>query len=368
METFSLPNLSRLPSSALTARLYSLRAEERTLLVEFLRYLGELDRRKLYLELGFSSLFAYCTDFLGLSRSSTFRRTTATRLLLRFPILADYLADGRLGLTTLVELREVLCPERLGEILDRAAGRTEDEVKVLVAALQPRPAPPDLLRRLPERHTVEPVVVSAGAALTDPVAEPIRAPEVPPRPPLKAPRIEPISEERHVLRMTVGREFVADLDKVRAALSHQIADRSLEKVIHECIRRTLRECARRQTGAVGRRKSPAEPVIADAGAKPSRHIPAAVRDAVWRRDEGRCAFIGVDGHRCDATFQVQFHHVQPFAKGGRSTVSNDALRCSGHNAYHAEKDYGAEHMARAVTRNRTQPDAKSETLPLAGIL
>lgn len=30
-----------------------------------------------------------------------------------------------------------------------------------------------------------------------------------------APRVEPISEELRVLRMTVGREFVADLESVR---------------------------------------------------------------------------------------------------------------------------------------------------------
>jgi hypothetical protein len=35
--------------------------------------------------------------------------------------------------------------------------------------------------------------------------------------------------------MTVGREFVADLERVRAALSHVVPDQSLEKVLHECI-------------------------------------------------------------------------------------------------------------------------------------
>ena len=33
-----------------------------------LAYLAEVDRRKLYLELAFSSLFAFCTDHLGLTR------------------------------------------------------------------------------------------------------------------------------------------------------------------------------------------------------------------------------------------------------------------------------------------------------------
>jgi hypothetical protein len=55
----------------------------------------------------------------------------------------------RLNLTTLVELRDVLDESHLVEILDRAAGRTEEQVKELVAPLRPQPAPADLLRKLP---------------------------------------------------------------------------------------------------------------------------------------------------------------------------------------------------------------------------
>jgi hypothetical protein len=93
--------------------------------------------------------FSFCTDNLGFTKAAAFRRTTAARLLARFPLVADYLVDGRLNLTTLVELRDVLDESHLVEILDRAAGRTEDQVKQLVAELRPQPAPADLLRRLP---------------------------------------------------------------------------------------------------------------------------------------------------------------------------------------------------------------------------
>ena len=93
--------IARLPSGELTSRLYSLRVAERQLLVEFLAYLGELDARKVFLELGFKSTFAFCTDHLGLTRSSAHRRMIAARLMVRFPVVAEYLGDGRLGLTTL---------------------------------------------------------------------------------------------------------------------------------------------------------------------------------------------------------------------------------------------------------------------------
>src|SRR6185436_10717996 len=218
-------DLARLPASEITSRLYELRRQERHALVELLGYIGEVDRRKLFLEAGFSSLFAMLTQYLGYSGSAAFRRCTAARLLARFPVLAEYLADGRLNLTTLTELREVLCEERLDEILRLAAGRSEDDVKRLVAAWRPRPAVPDLLRRLPA-----PAVPSAQSP-----TEPAPAPAPPP----PRPRVEPLSATQHLLRATVSDEFVRDLEAVRAALSHKLPGAGLEAVLHECLRVTL---------------------------------------------------------------------------------------------------------------------------------
>jgi hypothetical protein len=65
-----------LPDHALTTRLLEIRTQERSLLVELLGLLVELDRRRTVLALGFSSLFSFCTDRLGLTKASAFRRTS----------------------------------------------------------------------------------------------------------------------------------------------------------------------------------------------------------------------------------------------------------------------------------------------------
>ena len=66
---------------------------------------------------------------------------------------------------------------------------------------------------------------------------------------------------------------------------------------------------------------------------------------MWRRDEGRCAFVSADGRRCGATYKLEFHHLHPFAKGGAATVANLAVRCAAHNGFHAVMDFGSERMA-----------------------
>ena len=255
-----------------------------------------------------------------MTKASAFRRTTAARLLARFPLVADYLADGRLNLTTLVELRDVLDEAHLVEILDRAAGRTEDQVKELVASLRPQPAPADLLRRLPSPRNDSggsgPVPAAANCPsaplalpppfLPPPVPAPATAVQVA-RPP--AARLHPIAPEQHVLRVTVSAEFVANLEAARRALSHKLPGGELAEVLHEGLRAILANADRRRRGT-GKKSTASMPPPG------SRYVPAAVRDEVWRRDGGQCAFIGSTGHRCTSRHQLQLHHLHPFALGG----------------------------------------------------
>jgi 5-methylcytosine-specific restriction endonuclease McrA len=347
--------LSDVPDDVLVDRVLHIRKQERSLLVEFLRYLCELDRRRAVVALGYSSLFSFCTEFLGLTKASAFRRTTAARLLARFPVVADYLADGRLNLTTLVELRDVLDEGHLVEILDRAAGRTEDQVKELVAALRPQPAPADLLRKLPiQRNDCSgsgPVPGAATASQPPPATSP---PPAPTRTACEA-RLQPIAPERHVLRVTVGAEFVADLEAVREALSHRLPGAGLEEVLHECIRSTLKTIDRERRGTGKKTSSMAPP-------PDSRYVPVAVRREVWTRDDGRCTFVGRNGHRCNSRHQLQLHHIDPFGKGGPSTAANLTLRCRAHNLHAAEQDYGRDHIDRKIAGGRARRRPAAEVL------
>lgn len=78
----------------------------------------------------------------------------------------------------------------------------------------------------------------------------------------------------------------------------------------------------------------------------SRHLPAAVRRAVWQRDQGQCRFIDQRGVRCRATAAIEFHHDEPHARGGPNTIDNVSLRCRAHNDLAAEEDFGRAFMKR----------------------
>src|SRR5580765_5677156 len=76
-------------------------AVERSATAALLALLAEVESRGSHLRLGFSSLFAYCTNVLCLSEPAAYSRITAARKARQFPLLLGLLDEGALSLTTI---------------------------------------------------------------------------------------------------------------------------------------------------------------------------------------------------------------------------------------------------------------------------
>jgi hypothetical protein len=82
----------------------------------------------------------------------------------------------------------------------------------------------------------------------------------------------------------------------------------------------------------------------------TRHIPRSVRGAVFKRDGGRCTFVGGDGTRCKSDWNLEIDHSIPYARGGDTTPDNLRLLCTAHNRLAAELEFGKEHMGKLYRR------------------
>jgi len=71
---------------------------------------------------------------------------------------------------------------------------------------------------------------------------------------------------------------------------------------------------------------------------------------VYRRDGGRCTFVGRNGRRCGSTWNLQYDHITPFGKGGDNSAQNLRLLCGKHNRLMEEREYGREHIAKFCKR------------------
>jgi hypothetical protein len=314
METISARDLDR--------RLADLVRSERHLVVQFVVELAGFAKRELYRELGYTSLFYYCVRQLGLSKSSAFRRSEVARLIGRFPLIADRLAGGGLSIRALVELREVLTEENHAEVLARAEGKSQEEAELLAVEYRPKPIPKDVVRALPMPPA--PRVVPAET-------------KMPPRPPEV---VKPLTPELRRLNVTVSADFMVELEQVRAALSHKCPDGNFEQVVREAFKLVL-DRDRKRKALTDRPRSQSE-----IPGENDRYVPAAVKRAVWERDQGRCTWPMGDGEVCGSTHRLEFDHDLEVALGGKPTIGNIRLLCKSHNLMKAEQHLGRTFMAK----------------------
>jgi hypothetical protein len=307
-------------------RLADLVRSERHLVVQFVVELAGFAKRELYRELGYTSLFYYCVRQLGLSKSSAFRRSEVARLIARFPVIADRLAGARLSIRALVELREVLTEENHAEVLVRAEGKSQEEAQILAVEYRPKPVPRDVARSLP--MPLAPLVALS--------AVPAGTKTPPPRPEV----VRPLTPDLRRLNVTVSADFMAELEQVRAVLSHKFPDGDFEQVVREAFKLVL-ERDRKRKALTDRPRAQSEPP-----GENDRYVPAAVNRAVWERDQGRCTWPMGDGEVCASTHRLEFDHDLEVALGGKPTIGNVRLLCKGYNLMKAEQHLGKSFMAK----------------------
>ena len=340
---------SSLDSAALARRLGELAGHEREVQVEFLLHLAEFDARRAWAEAGYRSLWDYLLRVVHLREGAAFRRIAAMRVVRRLPVVAEAVRDGRLCLSTVAVLEQLLTEQNVGELVARAAFLTKAEVQRLAVTLQPRTAPKDGLRLLPSRKA-EPRETRPVEEQSTPSASVAAAPPAPAvlqlAPPSSRATLEPVTADTYSLRVTVDAALQKDIEELKALLSHKIPKGDVTAVVREAIQCAL-EKHRKRKGAsepTRKRKSPVAAKPAKKTGCGRQPISAAVRREVWKRDEGRCTWRGPDGQRCGNTWQVELDHIRPAALGGPSTVENLRILCRAHNALSAEHAFGREHM------------------------
>jgi len=85
----------------------------------------------------------------------------------------------------------------------------------------------------------------------------------------------------------------------------------------------------------------------------SRHIPDAIKRAVFERDGGRCTYVDpATGRRCTATAWLEYNHDEGFAFTGQHDAASIHLLCRNHNRYEAKRMFGRAFMDDVVRARR----------------
>lgn len=285
--------------------------------------LAEFDARRLWLPLGYSSLFTYCVQHLKLTEDAACSRIDAARASRKFPGLLDGLLKGELSLTGVRMLAPHLTAGNHARLLEQARHKTKREIELLIAKANPQPPVPSVIRKLPEPKPAEvPKVVCARVT------------------PSPRPVVAPLSESHYKLQVTISAAARDRLQQIQDLMRHRIPNGDPAAIVEHALEVLHADLLKQKAAQVAKPRTGRQATEAK-----GRYIPASVKREVWRRDQGSCAFIGQDGRRCGSTDGVEFHHLQPYAVSGDATVENLEMRCRAHNGFEWQRHLDEETAA-----------------------
>lgn len=303
---------------------------ERGVVARFLGLLAKIEGEKEYAELGYSSLNEYCLKELGLCEGEAWNRICAARVAVKYPQVLELIAEGRVTLTAVRMITPVLGETGEVGLLEKICGKTTREVDRIVAGVRPR-------KDCGERVTVKGKVVEA-AALVFGEGCANRAVKTE-----KRDKIAFVTEARVRVEFSAQEGLAAKIERAKVVAKAGSIEEVLEKALEEYLER--HDPARKAARNVGKGARGGLAVSETGKIVNKRKFSAAVRHTALVRSGGRCEAVGENGRRCEAKAYLEFDHVKPWARGGRSTGENCRVLCRTHNVVAAEKVLGREVMA-----------------------
>lgn len=318
--------VKKLTDEDLVEQLKNLFLRERRIGDDILLNLQEMNSRRLYAKLGFSSLFEFLVKYFHLSESSAYQRISALKLMQSVPEAQTALFKGETNLSTIAatqsfirklesEKGEALSFEEKKDIFEAVKGKTHKEALTTFAEMNPVAALPETKEKA-------------------------------------------ITPTHTLLQVTVDQETLSLLQEVKNLLSHEIPDGNLNKVLKrmsEVSVETLKKRKGRNTpkevhsadysDAVRKNQRASQKTEMNSkSAKQcemrTRNIPVETRRHVFQRANNCCEFIGTNGNPCKSRFQLELDHLVPWSKGGSNNESNLKLHCRVHNAYRTKETHG----------------------------
>ena len=252
-----------------------LAGDEREISLQVLKHLREIERRRLFSDLGYGSLFDYAVNELGYSEPSANRRIQASRLLNEIPAIEKKIVEGSLTLTNLAMAGNLFKNERINnpelklEILKKIEDQSSRECSKTLLGFQSAPLIPK------ETQTQTTVTITT-------------------------------------MKFNFTNETVTLLDEIKNLVAHSRL--SNDELFKRIFKNTLEDLKTKKY------KLNAKFTTAPASPCETRYVSAIVKKEVYLRDKGRCT-------KCQSTYKIEYDHIKPFAIGGDSSAKNLRLLC-----------------------------------------
>ena len=266
-------NLKHLTDKSLLKDTKLLAQEYRDVTTKLLHHLTEIENRKLYSELGYSSLYKYAIHELGLDESSAIRRIKAATVLRDLPEIEIKIENGELSLTNLSKVADSFKQNEITDI---------EKKKEIIGSIE----------NLSTRNCEKTLIELTGKELLPPRKE-----------------IKPLTKTLNLLTVTISDEGALVLNELKGLLAHRyLSQDKLFELIFTKAKEKI-EAERFKT----------ESKSTKTGNGNSRYIATADKRDTYLRDK-KCA-------KCGSNYALQYAHNEPYALGGKTTGQNLKILC-----------------------------------------
>lgn len=299
-------------------------------------WFADILARKLYRELGYSSMQQYSTEALSFSRTRFFDFNQLAQKLDQLPAVKAQVASGELGYTKARELIKVASPQTEDQWLKAASELSRQELEQKVArvkkkaAQRKKSAQVELLPSPPEARLAAAVPVRVGVSMT---AEQAARYEALWQQLGTSPNAEDLLEAMAVLVEERGTSKSASGSKNDSCApeSPRGNNRPTTQIhIHQCPDCGATEANHRPLDRPDRERLTCDSAIAVPGGRNTTTIPPKTRREVLARDRHRCQAPG-----CTHTRFLEVHHRKPRHLGGTNKAENLITLCAAcHRLWH----------------------------------
>jgi len=312
-------NLKNLSNQHLISDLKGLVVQERELLTQLLHYLREVQQRRLYLGVGYGSLYSFVREELGYSEAAAVRRIQAMRLIQELPEVETKISSGEISLSVASRLQGFIQKE-------------EKHHKETVSKNKPRPdqKPAKALSRGDKLQLIHQMAGASSRECERTLAA------LSPEAALPKDKTRFITKENIQVSFTAGKEVLNKIERLKTLTFHQNPQGKLEKLFEKALDMALEKLDPEKREARRVKRSKATAPTSECPSPITRNIPQKIRDSVWLRDQGRCQFQDKKtGKTCRSQYMLELDHAFPFSLGGDHSLENLRLHCQAHNLHRA---------------------------------
>ena len=313
-------NLKSINDQLLIQQTENLVREERGVLTKILHYLREIDRRRLFSDLKFKSLFDFTVKHLGYPEDQAYRRISAMKLLKELPEIENKINLGEVTLTHI----------NLAQTLFRKEKKNQNKEM----SLEQKRSVLERIANKPVREA-EKITLSLSSA-----------PEL-----MKPDRINQISENTTEIKFVASKDIQLKIERLKGLLAHKYPNISLGELFEKLCDLGLfewnptkmsSEKIKIENGEV----SKAGEVNLKVAAPRKRHVINKISQAqlmrnIFERAKNQC-------ENCNSTFALEIDHIHPKARGGLSNFENLRVLCRTCNQRAAVKQFGLQKMDRFI--------------------